>query len=65
MPEKWDTVQEWIDDSRKIAASECEKIVDFEFKNAEIPILKDYEKCPGEKFWELFPNFTPTNRQVR
>jgi hypothetical protein len=59
VPEKWDIVQEWIDDSRKIAALECEKTVVFEFKNAEIPILKNYEKCPGEKFWENFPKFYP------
>ena len=59
LPADWRVIQGWIDESKGIAESvpECAKI--FDVKNPEIPVLKNYGKNPGEKFWKKFPKFYP------
>ena len=55
MPHLWGTVIGWLTFCGSTILQKMGVVGKKESKYPEIPVLKDYSKCPGEKFWENFP----------
>jgi hypothetical protein len=60
LPENWETVQEWIDNSRDVAIEKPSPTKEWTVKNPEIPVLKSYATAPRTEFWLSFPFNNPT-----
>ncbi len=59
LPADWETVEEWLDDSRDVAKSAKIAPPGAILKNPEIPVLPSYNIKPGNEFWEAFPTNYP------
>ena len=59
LPESWEKIQSWIDDSRDVESRGEEEHMKVELKNPEIPPLGDYTSDPGSAFWDKFPKNFP------
>jgi len=60
LPANWDTVHQWIDESRFTGASGPKNIEEMSVKNSEIKILDSYTETPNKNFWECFPKNYPS-----
>ncbi len=61
LPDEWRTVEEWLDDSRDIAATEEPNSPEVILKNPEIKSLPSYVVPPPAEFWDTFPKNYPKN----
>jgi hypothetical protein len=59
LPADWETVEEWLDNSRDVAKSAKIASPGATLKNPEIPSLPSYNIKPGNDFWEAFPTNYP------
>jgi hypothetical protein len=59
LPENWDEVESWIDDSRDIAAPAKFPPAKTALKNPEIEELSDYSVPAKTSFWKNFPKNYP------
>ncbi len=55
MPESWEQIQEWIDNSRDVTIEKIAPAKEWTVKNPEIPELKSYAVAPDARFWKNFP----------
>jgi hypothetical protein len=59
LPEKWEAVEDWLDDSpdiQKIVETSVPRVL---IKNPEILELESYTSPPPTEFWENFPSDYP------
>jgi hypothetical protein len=54
LPESWDQIQEWIDNSRDVTIEKIVPAKEWTVKNPEIPQLKSYAFAPEAQFWKIF-----------
>jgi hypothetical protein len=64
LPDRWDLIADWIDDSRDIAKSVKIPNPEATCKNPDVPVLSDYSRKAPDSFWKTFPsNYPETFRQ--
>ncbi len=61
LPILWSTIFGWLNPAKTEVINIKSKDQDFDRKHKEIPVLDDYEKDPGENFWNRFPSYFPKN----
>jgi hypothetical protein len=59
LPESWEKIQEWIDNSRDVTIEKIAPAKEWTVKNPEIPDLKSYATAPEARFWKFFPTNYP------
>jgi hypothetical protein len=57
----WSTIFGWLKPAKAGILNVKTEVPNFGRKHREIPVLKDYEKDPGENFWNQFLSFFPEN----
>jgi hypothetical protein len=59
LPDSWEVVEEWIDNSRDAVAGEKKSKEPWKKKNPDIPVLDSYHTPPDVQFWTTFPAHYP------
>ncbi len=60
LPENWEEIEDWIDDSRDVVPTDRKPRAPWQKKNPEIPVLENYQDDPGKHFWDCFPKHYPS-----
>jgi hypothetical protein len=55
------TIFGWLNPAKSEIIDIKMKDPNFDRKHKEIPVLENYEKDPGENFWDQFPSCFPEN----
>ncbi len=61
LPMLWSSIFGWLKPAKAGVLNVRTEVRNFGRKHKEIPVLKDYEKDPGENFWNQFPSCFPVN----
>ncbi len=65
LPTNWETVEDWLNETRDIAAPLDMDPPPMDVKNPEVNVLPRYDVPAPPQFWEKFPKIFPTAFESR